>query len=170
MADKRVKLITIPEYFRAYVDPNVDLTVTHNIPCPFHHEESGKSFTYSVDKDIWRCWGACHAGGDVIALHQLHHGIARREDAKRSLYKLLGIEDSLKPTFEKEDVYINEVDIERREVYSKAIRCAKTIDDWIELDYLMGQVPYSVDDLKQFIHMRSNVEGDGEDDRIQSIL
>ena len=153
--NQKPKLLTIPEYFQAYVDPNIDLNIVHNIPCPFHHEESGKSFTYSVDKGIWRCWGACHAGGDVIALHQLHYGLHSRDDAKRSLYKLLGIEEALKPTFEKEEVYINEQDIHRREVYTKALHCAKTVDDWIELDYLVGQVPYDVDALEQFISLRT---------------
>lgn len=145
--------MTIPEYFKAYVDKSVDLTVTKNIPCPFHNEKEGKSFTYSPEKQIWRCWGACHTGGDVIKLHQLNYHLKSYQDAKVSLYKLLGIQEELKPSFQKPKVRINPVDNERRVLYSMANRIASEGDyhTWLELDYIMSKVPYNTDELKTFI-------------------
>ncbi|KKK82609.1 hypothetical protein LCGC14_2801680 [marine sediment metagenome] len=37
--------------------------------CPLH-KESTPSFHVWLDKQTWRCFGACAMGGDVIALHQ----------------------------------------------------------------------------------------------------
>lgn len=144
-------LPTVPEYFKAYVDPTIDLDITHNIPCPFHHEKSGKSFTYSPEKQIWRCWGACHTGGGIIELHQLNYKIRTKEDAKRSLYKLLGMEEELLPKFEKQEVHVDETDVKRRVAYAKALKCATTPDDWLKLDYILSQVPYDIGDLNNFI-------------------
>jgi len=146
--------ITIPEYFKTYVDPSVDLTVTHNVPCPFHNEQSGKSFTYSADKNIWRCWGACHFGGDVFALHQLHYHLHTRESAIKSLYKLLGKDYELVPTFEKRAVHIDKTMVERNTLYARACEIAnnlKDIDAYIELDYILSKVPFDTDDIKNYI-------------------
>lgn len=151
------KLPSIPEYFRKFVDPSIDLDKTHNIPCPFHREQSGKSFTYSAELGKWRCWGACHAGGDVIDLHRLNHRYASRDEAKKSIYKLYGLTVNTKPSFERTEPKVNELDVERRSVYSQAIHLAKTVDDYVELDYIMSQVPYDVDTLKQFIQNRSTM-------------
>ena len=145
--------ITIPEYFKAYVDKSVDLTVTKNIPCPFHNEKEGKSFTYSPEKQIWRCWGACHTGGDVIRLHQLNYHLKSYQDAKVSLYTLLGIQEELKPTFKPVKVKLNPADNNRRILFNKACELAATLspDKWIELDYIMSKVPYDTEELKTFI-------------------
>ena len=62
------KLPSIPAYYQTYVDPKVNLENTPSIPCTFHNEVSGKSFSYSNTLNVWRCWGACHCGGDVIDL------------------------------------------------------------------------------------------------------
>ncbi len=37
--------------------------------CPLH-KETTPSFHIWLDKQTWRCFGACAMGGDVIALHQ----------------------------------------------------------------------------------------------------
>ena len=37
--------------------------------CPFpHHEDKTPSFFVDEDKNLWKCFGACDAGGDVISL------------------------------------------------------------------------------------------------------
>lgn len=153
--------ISIPEYFKAYVDNSIDLTVTKNIPCPFHDEKEGKSFTYSPDKQIWRCWGACHMGGDVIKLHQLNYHLKSYQDAKVSLYKLLGLQEELKPTFVPAKVKLNPVDNKRRATYAKAIRLATDVDSKIELMYIMSKVPYDINELETFISKHGGIENAG---------
>lgn len=113
------KLPTIPEYFKAHVDNKIDLNKERAIPCPFHNETHGKSFTYSKEKKIFRCWGACHTGGDVIALHMLNMHLKSRDEAKRSLYKLYDIDD--KPTFERQTHEINEDFVKDRRLISEAL-------------------------------------------------
>lgn len=152
-----MKLLSIPEYFKTYVDPSIDLSVTHNIPCPFHNEQHGKSFTYSPDKNLWRCWGACHFGGDVISLHQLHHRIKTREQAKVSLYKLLGLKLEETAQFIPKEVHIDKIAVERKSLYSKACSLATTPEAYVDLDYILSQVPFEVDDLKNFIQKYEEV-------------
>lgn len=146
------RLPTIPEYFKKYVNQNIDLDVENAIACPFHHEEHGKSFTYSPDKKIFRCWGACHTGGDVIMLHKLNYKFATKDEAKKSLYSMYDIED--KPSFEKEEVHVNPEEVSRRAAYANAVRVAKTPEDWIALDYIMSMSPVDVKRLETFTASR----------------
>ena len=37
--------------------------------CPFHNSTSGSSFVVFPDTQSWRCFGACHEGGDRIKFH-----------------------------------------------------------------------------------------------------
>lgn len=145
-------LPSIPEYFKRYVNSNIDLNTETSIPCPFHHEEHGKSFTYSPTKKVFRCWGACHTGGDVIALHQLNHKYKTRDEAKRSLYAMFEIDN--KPSFRKKEVTVNEEEVKERVAYANALRVAKTVDDWIELDYIMSFYPIDVEKLEVFANVR----------------
>lgn len=148
------KLPSIPAYYQTYVDPKVNLENTPSIPCTFHNEVSGKSFSYSNTLNVWRCWGACHCGGDVIDLHRLNYKLKNREEAKKSLYSICGIsvEDTL--TFEKEEVKVNDNEVHRLRVYSAAVKVANTPDDWDELDYIVSKVPYSVEELEVFCNTR----------------
>ena len=147
-------LPTIPEYFKAYVDRSVDLTVTKNIPCPFHGEKAGKSFTYSPDKQVWRCWGACHTGGDVIKLHQLNYHLKSYQDAKVSLYNLLGLQDELKPSFAPKKLRLTPKENERKALYARACKLAAELSpkQWLQLDYILSKVPFDSDELENFIH------------------
>lgn len=144
------KLPSIPQYYKQYVDPKVDLDVESSQSCPFHNEKAGKSFSYSKTLNVWRCFGQCHCGGDVIDLHRLNNHYATREEAKRSLYKKYGISLQDTISFETEEITVDEKDIYRRRVYSFAVNLAKDPDSWEELDYILSKVPYDVNELEVF--------------------
>lgn len=151
------RLPSIPDYFKQYVDPKVNLEITPQIPCPFHNEVSGKSFSYSRQLHIWRCFGACHCGGDVIDLHRLNYRMKTRDEAKRAIYTLYGITAKDALEFDKKAINVNPTDVERRRVYAAALNVAKTPDDYIELDYIVSKVPYDVKELEVFCSARGVV-------------
>ena len=49
---------------------------------------------------------------------------------------------------------VNEGAVSYGVAYSEALEYAKTVDDWIELDYIMSQFPVSEDKLKAFVSVR----------------
>lgn len=152
-----VGLPSIPDYFKSYVDDNTDLNITPHIPCPFHNETTGQSFSYSSERNIWRCFGACHCGGDVVDLHRLNYKLRNRNEAEKSLCRLLGVSFVKKPVFKVESVEIDEEDVHRRSVYVNALNVARTPDDWVELDYILSKVPYDVAELELFCKSRGTV-------------
>lgn len=156
MAVLSSKLPSIPEYFKQFVDSTVDLEVTPSIPCPFHKETHGKSFSYSKALGIWRCFGACHSGGDVIALHKLNKHFKSREEAASSLYKIYGVTftEELESLMEDRKVEPDLTDAHRRRVYSAALRVAKTPDDYDDLDYILSKYPFDVKELEVFCSSR----------------
>lgn len=143
-------LISIPDYYKAYVDPSVDLELQPSQPCPFHNEKSGKSFSYSRELKIWRCFGQCHCGGDVVALHQLNYKLKTKAEAKQSLCKLLGISYEESVSFTRDEIKVNEDDVYRRRVYALALSLATEPNSWLELDYILSKVPYDVSELEVF--------------------
>lgn len=151
------QLPSIPDYFRRYVDPKVNLDETPSIPCPFHNEVSGRSFSYSRQLNIWRCFGACHCGGDVVDLHKLNYRFRTKEEAKKSLYHDYGINLIPNPSFEKEEVFVDPKEVFRRHAYGTAVGLARTVDDWLELDYLVSKVPYDEKELAEFCSARGVV-------------
>jgi len=58
--------------------------------CPFH-QESTPSFMVFIDEDRAWCFGACNAGGDVIALAGMRWGLERFYDKLEYLEGLAGI-------------------------------------------------------------------------------
>lgn len=150
----RDKLPTIQEYFKAHVDSNIDLDKTPSIPCPFHDEKTGKSFSFSRNLNVWRCFGQCHCGGSVVDLHQLNHRIKTRKEAEKSLYALYEIPYNDVLSFDKEEVKVNDTDVHRRRVYATAVCLAKGPADWLELDYILSKVPYDVKELEVFCTSR----------------
>jgi hypothetical protein len=148
-------LLSIPEYYKKYKNPNIDLEKETSIPCEFHNEKHGKSFTYSPTKKVFRCWGECHTGGNVINLHMLNYGIRDYDEAKQNLYQLEGITEEI--TFQRPSLKVDENDVRYRIAYSKAISVAKTIEDWIELDMIMSIVPVDPITLEVFANSRKKV-------------
>jgi len=145
-------LISIPEYFARYINPSVDLTKEPKICCPFHQEDT-PSFSYSAEKGIWRCFGACKDGGDVIALHRRNFKLKSRREAEESLYKLLGLRTSIQP-HKHEAGKADERAVLFKQAYAKALMVAQTVEDWVELDYVMGQYPVDVNKLQAFYNCR----------------
>lgn len=43
--------------------------------CPLHGEQKGASFSIDIKKQLWRCFGKCAAGGDVIKLVEMWDGV-----------------------------------------------------------------------------------------------
>ena len=140
---------TIPEYFKEFINRNIDLTIERSIPCPFHKEEK-PSFTYSPSLRKWRCWGKCHVGGDIYDLHKVNYGLATREEAKRSLrsiYKVANVTDLHKigPVLVDEDKVYGEV------AYQEALVLANNPDRWIELDYIMQKYPPDLGEVARLV-------------------
>ena len=144
------KLPSVPDYFKVYVDRDIDLNTVKSIPCPFHGETHGKSFSYSPMLGKWRCWGACHAGGDVIDLHKLNYRLRSREDAKSSLCKMLGISLSEDLSFERTTPTVDAKEVYRNRLYSLAVSIAKEPDAWLELDYIVSKAPFETKELEVF--------------------
>ena len=144
------KLPDIPTYFSMYVDRNIDLNTQRSIPCPFHNETHGKSFSYTPMLKKWRCWGACHAGGDVIDLHRLNYKLHSREEAQASLCSIFGIENEIDTSFEREQINYDAKDVYRRRLYSLAVSLAKNPDEWEELDYILSKAPFDEKELEVF--------------------
>lgn len=151
------KLPTIPQYFTQYVDSKVNLENTPSIPCPFHNEKSGKSFSYSKQLGIWRCFGACHAGGDVISLHKLNYHIATDEEALKSICRLYGVNPVVEPRREKVSLKVDENEVKRRRLLANACQVAKTPDDYVELDYIVSKYPYDAKELQVFCSARGRI-------------
>lgn len=151
----QAKLPTIPQYFRQYVDSSVDLDSTPYQPCPFHQEQTGKSFSYSKKLGIWRCFGACHSGGDVVALHRLNYKLKSEEEALNSLCALYGIKNEAEtPTFEREEVQVDKNRVHRLSLLAFANSLAKTTEDYLELDYIVSKVPFDTKELEVYCTVR----------------
>lgn len=80
--------IDIVEYINALV-PLKKAGRTYKACCPFHSEKT-PSFTVSPDRQIWRCFGACQEGGDVISFLMKWENITFYE-ALKELAHLTGV-------------------------------------------------------------------------------
>lgn len=141
---------TIPEYYRDFIDKNIDLTESPKQCCPFHQEDT-PSFSYSADKNVWRCFGGCHTGGDVVDLHRINYHLNSREEALKSLNAIYGVIERV----ELKSVNNNLVDedkIESNTAYAKALILADRPERWLELDYVMSKYPVSTIELNELVH------------------
>ncbi len=152
-------LPSIPDYFKKYVDKSIDLSATPHIPCPFHGEIHGKSFSF---KDgIWSCFGACHVyGADVIELHRRNYKLGSREEAELSLRRLYGLPLRAVPTFRKREVKVSEEHITGLALYNRALKCATDPNSWLELDYILSKVPYDIAELELFCNEHGKLGGE----------
>lgn len=147
MRDSR--LPTISAYMHDHVDSSKDW-VDGSYACPFHNEQKGKSF--SIKGNVWRCFGQCQCGGDVVELHRFNNKMRTREEAERSLFILYHLNAEHEISFERPKVEADEVVVQRKFMYNKALRCATNPERWIELDYILSKVPYDVKELEMFCY------------------
>ena len=145
------RMPTIPEYYKDFIDQSVDLALEPKQCCPFHKEDT-PSFSYSREKKVWRCFGACKCGGDVIALHQKNYHLHSREDAKRSLVSLYHIYVP-KESFvqRKSEVAVDQNRVEMEVKLNALILKANTVERWLELDYVMSRYPVELQDLQDLL-------------------
>lgn len=148
-------VISIPDYWRTYVNPNIDLEREPKQPCPFHHEQHGKSLSYSAEKGYFSCFGACHVlGGDVVRMHMLNYKISDYDRAEESLARLYGIKRDKELTFAKPQVRVDTKEVALRVAIARASSIAVTPEDWCELDMIMSQYPPDIDKIEMFINRR----------------
>lgn len=67
--DKVMSELTIVDYYREYVDAEVNLDEYNKACCPIHDEDT-PSFFYFEDTGTFHCFG-CGAVGGVVELHHL---------------------------------------------------------------------------------------------------
>jgi hypothetical protein len=149
-------VLTIPEYYRRFVDSNADLRETPKLKCPFHKEENGQSFSYSAGRELWRCFGACKSGGDVIDLHKLNFHLPTRREAEQSLRSLLGLRAVPKSPLGFPKPAVNAERVSELSGYGRAVKAAKTPSDWAELDLIMSAYPPDSAAISMFAEVRND--------------
>ncbi len=147
----RGKLPSVPEYFKEFIDSNVDLVANPKQCCPFHEEDT-PSFSYDKRTGRWSCFGACHAHGDVIDMHMRKFHLRSREVAEEDLNKRCGIKKSSLQRLDEslaelkqsqEDLSSNKLSEPSDELLLAQLNMfATTPERWIQLDQLMTYYPF----------------------------
>lgn len=137
---------TVPEYYKAFIDSKVDLTNEPKQCCPFHKEDT-PSFSYDFRTGRWSCFGACHAHGDVIDMHQRHFKIQSREQAEIDLAKRCRVDRTKLQIETKESIYVNKKKVDLKTAFVKANMLANTPERWVQLDEVMTKYPPSEEEL-----------------------
>lgn len=142
------KLPSVIEYYKQHVETGVDLSSTPKRCCPFHKEDT-PSFSYNTQTKRWRCFGACKAGGDVIDLHKLNYKFKTKEEAKRSLSIMYGVNpDKIEMPDVEQYLTVDPSKVNYEIVYQKCLTQANCVDRWIELDRIMSKYPVETVDLE----------------------
>lgn len=137
---------TVPEYFGALIRPGVDLARDPKQCCPFHQEDT-PSFSYDYRTGRWSCFGACHAHGDVIDMHQRFYKFRTREQAEIDLARRCGVNRVEVKVEKPEDVYISENKVELKKSFLLANALANTTERMVELDEVMSKYPTPENEL-----------------------
>lgn len=141
---------TIPEYYKKFINKDVDLIVNPKQCCPFHYETI-PSFSFSLNKNVWRCFGACNCGGDVIELHRKNFHMKSRKEAEKSLREIFHVYQSSIVSDEDLNIYIDKEKIEFESFYQQACLMADCPDRWLQLDYIMSFYPVELERLKELV-------------------
>lgn len=152
------KKVTVPEYFNKNIDSSVDLVKNNWQCCPFHKEKT-PSFRYNPITGIWQCFGKCKKKGKTVEMHMMRTGIETKEEAILDLQKILGITAGEVLHLKRRDLHTSsELDRECRQLYLKALGSLKTVEDWIDFDYVMSQNVIKMEQvelLKSFLNTHS---------------
>lgn len=144
------RLPSIPEYYKEMIDNKVDLNLEPKQCCPFHAEKT-PSFSYSREQGKWRCFGACHCGGDVVDLHKKNIRAHTRKEAEESLCEIYHVDRTVIISARGSYLdYVNEERVLSKTLYNKAILKADRPERWLQLDYVMSKYPvedYSLQEL-----------------------
>lgn len=146
----RGRIPTIPEYYHDLIDSSVDLTSYPKQCCPFHNEDT-PSFSYSAERGVWRCFGGCHAGGDVYELHKRNYRLKTRDEAIKSLKNIYGVTEKINVQDSPRVLNVNASRVEDNAVYIEALQLANNVDRWLELDYVMSQTPVETYMLQELL-------------------
>ena len=134
------RLPTVPEYYKEFIDGTVNLAAEPKQCCPFHSEDT-PSFSYDRRTDRWSCFGACHAHGDVIDMHNRVFHFGDRKVAEKDLYQRCKIKYEPKP--EKVGQFnVDKTKVDNNALYVQACSLANTPDRWVELDEVMSKYPF----------------------------
>ena len=144
------RLPTIPEYYRDWINKNVDLEYNPKQCCPFHKEDT-PSFSYSAEKGKWRCFGSCKCGGDIIDLHKKNYHLRSRTEAECSLKNLYHIVDKIELKRENVNLFVDDDKITQEVIYQKALLLANNVEKWLELDYFMSKTPIDITELESIV-------------------
>lgn len=144
------RLPTVAEYYREFIDENVNL-LEQPKQCCFNHSETTPSFSYMVTRDRWSCFGKCDMyNKDVIDMHRLHRRFKDRETAEKSLREIYKI-----PNYvileETRKQLPNYTVIENSSVLQKCIIRAKDINRFLELDLIMSNASREIEELEELL-------------------
>lgn len=150
MYEVRGRLPTIPEYYMMFIDKATDLISNPKQCCPFHKENT-PSFSYSAEKEVWRCFGACNCGGDVVDLHAKKFGIRSRKEAEHSIKAMFAVKEVAEAKIDATTIIVNADRVTLEQLYQKACLLAGTAGRWAELDYIMSIYPLEAGRLSDLL-------------------
>lgn len=145
--------MTVSQYYKKFIDSNVNLEEVIKVCCPFHKEKT-PSFSYIPSTGTWRCYGACKTGGGVIQLHRMNYKLKNDIEAEKSLYSVLGMKAPRAKTIDdisREPVIINEDNVELDRIYHLCLVHSNNPDRWVQMDYAMSFYPVDVVRLKDLL-------------------
>lgn len=145
------KLPTVPEYYMAMIDRNVDLVVSRKQCCPFHQEDT-PSFSYDIRTGRWRCFGKCQTGGDVYEMHKMNYRLNSREEAIASLNSICGVVEKKEMKTAYEEYKVDEDRIDEEVIFQKCLLYADCPERWLQLDYVMSKTPVDNNELRDLLN------------------
>ena len=138
--------LDVATYYNKYIDKSIFL-LKEGTRCPFHRDSGENKLTLNRKTGKFRCW-VCGAAGDVIDLHgfvmnrQQGHWMPESNTVSRkksieNLAKMLNL-DVHKVSFAKRPVLVDKQQVAYTCLLHQANALARTVSDWLKLDYIMS--------------------------------